>query len=37
VVCDQWPEIVRSQRDQDGIDELARSPSAVGRLIGVSR
>ena len=37
VVGDQRPEVVRGQCDQDGIDELARSPSAVRRLVGVSR
>jgi hypothetical protein len=37
VVRDQRPEVVSGERDQDGVDELARSPGAVGGLIGLSR
>ena len=37
VVGDQRAEVVGGQCDQDGIDELAGSPSAVRRLAGVSR
>jgi hypothetical protein len=37
VVRDQGPEVIRGQRDQDRVDELAGSPSAVGRLLGLSR
>ena len=37
VVGDQRAEVVRGERDQDGVDELAGSPGAIGRLTGLSR
>jgi len=37
VIGDQRAEVVSGERDQYGIDELARSPGAVGGLPGVRR
>jgi hypothetical protein len=37
VIRDQRTEIVSGQGDEDGVDELAWSASAVRRFAGVSR